>query len=172
MISQSTFTRLLREFVNSPEGKKYLKEKYGIIYDEKFTNKVKRSCAEKLKEILLRHITTLIDSITEDDIVIGDFYRTDDGKTAINLTFRDGSLHRESLRPDLYPEGLENIVLLFKEGYTASNSLHGTWLHNGMELEVWSKVHRDSSEFLNEAINEFNTQMGGKAVATLKNKYE
>ena len=106
-----------------------------------------------------------------DDIVISDFIFNEEGKLTIKISFKEGSLQRESLRPDLYPDGLENIVLLFAHGYDA-NGIRGQWKNSkSYPAHINSLRHRDPNGFLQDAVDEFNSKGGNIAKAVLEAKY-
>ena len=109
MITQEFIMRQLEKWASTKEGKAAIKKKYGVDYDDK-SHKALKKYAQMMKEILYNHTHALIKSITMDDIIISDFIFNEEGKLTIKISFKEGSLQRESLRPDLYPEGLENIV--------------------------------------------------------------
>jgi len=166
--------KLVREYAKSPEGKQAIKEKYGVDYDEKFTKARMRSCGNKMKKILYKHIHAEIKSVSLDDIIVNEPSQGEDGLFEIKLSFREGSLHRDSLYPDAYPEGLSNIVLLFTKGYNASRSVHGDWTYNGKTVasDIWGKRRRVKSTFLDDAVAEFNSTANGVATASLDGIYK
>lgn len=172
-ISEAYIMKLVREYAKSPEGKQAIREKYGIEYDEKFTRAQVKAYGNRMKKILYNHIHDEIKSISLDDIIVEEPLLREDGRFEIKLSFREGSLHRESLYPDGYPDGLKNIVLLFAKGYHTSHPVHGDWTYNGSVVakSVWGKRSRAPSNFLNDAVDEFNGASAGVATAYLEGEY-
>lgn len=125
-ISENYIMKLVREYAKSPEGKQAIREKYGIEYDEKFTRSQVKAYGNKMKKILYNHIHSEIKSISMDDIIVEEPLLREDGRFEIKLSFREESLHRESL----YPDGLKNIVLLFAKGYRG-NSNYFCYVYGG-----------------------------------------
>ena len=172
MISEKTIMKKLEEWAKTSQGKAAIKEKYGIDYDDK-TNKSLMKYANRMKAILYEHIHQVIKSIEMDDIVIGDFEVNSDGRLTIKLSFKDGSLHRESLRPDKYPKGIDNIVLLFTRGYDAGNPVFGVWKNSwSYPATIKSLQHREPNDFLKEAVEQFNSESGDIAQAFLESTYQ
>ncbi len=173
-ITEAYIMKLVREYAKSSQGKKEIREKYGVEYDEKFTRAQVKSYANRMKKILFAHIQTQIRSITMDDIIIEEPMLRGDGRFEIKLSFKEGSLHRESLYPEGYPDGLKNIVLLFAKGYRTSHPVHGDWTFDGKIIanDVWGKRTRAPSNFLYDAVNEFNGMASGIAVAHLEDEYK
>jgi len=82
-------------------------------------------------------------------------------------------LHRESLRPDLYPDGLDNIVLLFAHGYNARNPVMGQWKNSRSYPHIiLSLQRREPNNFLQEAVEEFNSKGSSIAKAVLEDTYK
>ena len=173
MISESYIMSLVKNYAKSPEGKKAIKETYGIDYDEKFTKTKIKMYANRMKKILFNHIHPLIKSIELNDIVIGEPEYNDDGYCEVHISFAEGSLHRDSLNPTGYPNGLQNIILLFKKGYHASNQVHGNWTYKGKTVAegIWSRESREPNDFLDQAVTEFNNLANDMAIAVLEGEY-
>ena len=170
MITQEFIMRQLEKWASTKEGKAAIKKKYGVDYDDK-SHKALKKYAQMMKEIFYNHTHAVIKSITMDDIIISDFIFNEEGKLTIKISFKEGSLQRESLRPDLYPEGLENIVLLFAHGYDA-NGIRGQWKNSkSYPAHINSLRHREPNDFLQDAVDEFNSKGGNIAKAVLEAKY-
>lgn len=172
MISKEYINEELRKYAASPAGRKAIKKKYGIDYEKaRIDNKI-IPYADDMKNILLSHITPIIRSIKGGDIIIGDPKFSEDGKATIVLSFDEESLRRESLYPEKYPEGLNDIVLLFTKGYTASNYVHGVWKNSSYSGEIVGRISRPPDDFLQKAVDEFNAKYPQVAIATLKEPYK
>ena len=178
MLSEKDIMELVREYANSPEGKQQIKETCGVEYEEKVDEAKLRKYGEKMKEILFRHINPVIDSISPNDIVVGNLKKTDDGYR-MEISFRENSLYRESLYVDGYygNEQLQNIVLLFAKGYHARDYVYGYWVKPGKNIDVGqmsirSRKDREPNSFLEEAVKEFNQTANGYAEAILDEKYK
>lgn len=171
----------LERYANSAEGKAQIKKQYGIDLKKKHIYvgdpqkaKVNESAfikfGEQMKQILYAYTSPLIKSITLDDIIVGSPMRDKDGQWSIEISFREGSLHRDSLydgNRGEYADGLKNIVLLFAKGYHAKNYVYGMWDITGGRSNFWldwkdvrSKKDRSGDDFLIRAVNEFNTRVG------------
>lgn len=171
MISSDYIMNSLKRWASTKRGKAVIKEKYGIDYDDKRNTALKKY-ANKMKEILYNHVHSVIKSIEPDDIVVGNFVVNKDGRLTVKISFREGSLHRESLRPDLYPEGLENIVLLFAHGYETKNPIYGVWKNSrSYPAVIEGKRSRAANNFLYDAVAEFNAYGGKIAQAVLESEY-
>ncbi len=179
MISEKYIMKLVKEYAKSPEGQAEIQKKYGVQYREKIPQSELMAYGEKMKQILFAHINPIIKSITMDDIIVEPPVVNKGGRLSMKISFREGSLHRESLYEDGYPEGLSNIVLLFARGYHASDYAYGLW---GLPNQTWyggsgfvsvrSRKDREPNHFLHDAVNEFNGSSGGFAVAKLEEKYQ
>lgn len=168
----------VERYANSAEGKAQIKKIYGIDVKRHHLYVGDPSKAhvdqgefikygEQMKQILYAHISPLIKSITLDDIVVGSPKRSKDGQWSIELSFREGSLVRDSLSLDDsdgsgHPRErtLNNIVLLFAKGYHASRYVYGWWITKyGNHGSVRSRKDRPGDDFLIDAVNEFNTSV-------------
>ena len=103
------------------------------------------------------------------------------GSLVIDLYFAS-DLHRESLYEDGYPNGISNIIALFNNGYLASDFVYGWWDgHSATGVEsgyrsfqvnnsafVRSKIARPGLQFLQDAVAEFTTTVGGDYMVTVK----
>lgn len=172
MISEKYIMQLVKQYANSPEGKAAIKKATGLEYSEKEPSKTKlKAYGEKMKNILYKYVNPLIKSISLNDIVVGTPYKDSSGRWRLEISFREGSLHRESLYPDGYPDGLDNIILLFEGGYSVDNYVYGVW--NVVGERVRSRKERDGNDFLVQAINEFNNgDSNGFARAELLGEYK
>jgi len=178
MISEEYIMKRVREYAKTPEGKAAIKEKWGVDYEPDGTRRAQkrmRDLGEKCKRILFKHISRLIKSITLDDIIVGEPTKDKNGYI-ISISFKASALHRDSLYEDGYPEGLDNIVLLFAHGFTARDYAYGLWLRpswdGGRYVSARSVKSRAPDNFLNDAVEEFNKTAVGFAVARLEGEYK
>lgn len=174
MISESYINKLIKEYAKSPVGKAEIKRQTGLTYVDKDPSLMLKDYGEKMKNILFAHVNALIKSIVLDDIIVQNPYQDENGVWKLEISFREGSLQRDSLDLNNYPEGLHNIVLLFAKGYHARDYVYGWWIDRyGNHGDVRSKKDRDGNDFLVEAIDEFNGGIGkGIAVAELVGIYK
>lgn len=172
MISEAYINKLVKEWAKTPAGKAEIKKVTGKDYDEKFGLGKAREYGRRMQRILFEKINPIIKSIQLTDIVVGEPTIDDDGQTRLLISFKEGSLHRESLDSSRYPDGLNNIVLLFAKGYHANGSIHGTWHKPSGDVEVWSRRSREPNDFLYRAVADFNNMANGIAIAELDNKYK
>jgi len=160
----------VREYAASPAGRKAIKEKHGIDYvpvDGKVAAARISAVALKVRKILFRHISGVIGSISIEDIIIGEPIIRKDGTVQIMLSFREYALFRESLQPNRYPRGVEDIILHFSRGWNAKGAVFGSW-HGS---DTWSRRAKLPDRFLKDAIAEINLQIKGIATAELKGEY-
>jgi hypothetical protein len=172
MLDETWLFEQVKKYAASPEGRKRIKEQTGIDYDPKKDKSISQtnmlSFAEKMRTILWRHINREIKSVSIDDIIIEPSSTNEKGEVTISLSFRPGSLFRPSLQPGKYPEGVQNILLHFTHGWSAKKSIRGEW-HGD---EVWSRKLRTGSSFMQEAVEEFNSQAKGMTIAELSGEYK
>ena len=73
------------------------------------------------------------------------------GMSVITIPFNfEGNLHRDSLQPDKYG-GIDNIVALLNNGYTAGGTVFGKW-HG---VDIYSLRQRSGSGFIQNAVRQF-----------------
>lgn len=171
MISEKEIMKKVYEYAKTEEGKAAIKAATGMDYDETFTVSKAKSYGNKLKDILYKHIVALIKSFSINDIIVGDVMIGKDGRYSMKISFDDEALKRQSLRPDLYPEGLQNIILLFAHGYHTNKPIYGVWHKETGDVRVRGRRDREPNNYLHEAINEFNILAKGIAFAQLEEKY-
>lgn len=96
-------------------------------------------------------------------------YKTGENEYTVFIEFR-ANLHRDSLYPEGY-DGVDNIIALFNNGYTARNYVYGWWdKHkatdgnvadtrnmNGFGDYVWTRslLHRGGLHFIQQAVHDF-----------------
>lgn len=105
-------------------------------------------------------------------------YRQPDGSYRVDLYFTD-DLSRDSLYSDGY-DGVTNIIALFNNGYLASDNVYGFWDNHTYTGEwntlrtnpgdgfayVRSKISRPALQFMQQAVNDFNSTIGASVGAT------
>jgi len=171
MISEKSIMEKVREYAASPSGRKAIKEKHGIDYvpiDGKVAAARMSAVALKARQILFRYISEVIGNISIDDIIIGEPVIKKDGTVQIMLSFREDSLFRQSLQPNRYPRGVDDIVLHFSRGWNAKGAVYGSW-HGS---DTWSRRAKAPDRFLKDAVEEINLQVNGIATAELKGEYK
>ena len=96
----------------------------------------------------------------------------DNGQMRASVTFKEESLHRDSLDPVMYPLGVDNIVMLFTKGWdTGGKQVWGEW-HGYPHTK--SKTQSDPNPFLQQAVEAFNNCYWGSdgVLAILDYQYE
>lgn len=180
MITEGYIMQLVREYANSPAGRAAIKKKTGLIYTGEEPSAMLGKYGDQMKAILFNHVNAVIKSVTMDDIVVGQPYQDTSGIWHLDISFREGSLHRDSLDLENYPDGLKNIVLLFAKGYRARNYVYGfwdlpnqTWWGGNDFVHIRSRIARPGNDFLIRAVDEFNNSYGkGIARAVLMGDYK
>lgn len=128
-----------------------------------------KKMGEEMRDILYANLPVgLQASISASDIIVSAPKVQADGSMLVELNFRPEALERESLDPDKYPEGVDNIIRLFSHGYTAYGDVVGIW----HEHEQWNLRHRSADPFMQNAVDEFNALHGGAGVAELRDDYK
>jgi hypothetical protein len=176
MLSEKYIMGLLKKYASSPEGKKAIKDTYGIDYNpKKYTPQYFKKWGNKMKQILLKHINSVIPTISESDIIVNEPTVSEGGKYTLQISFNKDALFRPSLNPDRRDWtgrnitvknnqiGIEDIVIHFTYGWNARGSVYGEWHGEN----VWSRRSRQPNDFLERAIDEFNKNAKGVAVAEL-----
>lgn len=106
--------------------------------------------AEKLRSEIYDAVVSHIKSVSPDDITVGEIVETERG-LEVDIKFNVDALHRDSLAPDKYPDGVDNIVLHFTTGWDARGVVRGEW-HG---KETWSLQHREGANFIESAVEAF-----------------
>lgn len=158
MLSQEYILKLMKDYAKSDAGKKNIKKTTGLTYLENVDIKnYLVTNANLMKSILYEHIP--INSVSINDIIVGEPRVNKDGRWEISVSFDKKNLKRDSLDLYNYPEGIENIVLLFTTGYSARDYVYGWWVSNGTTKgNVRSKIERRGDDFLSRAVKEFNNK--------------
>lgn len=159
----------LNEFANSPEGKKLMSDRirsykngsdphvsatgrtYGggkIMTDKQMIAAAKKliaivrstAASSGLPSSVMEHIESLDYTMP---------FELPDGSKGIQIYISDNP-KRESLYPQKYA-GVDNIVAIFNNGYTAGNFVYGKWHGNNIR----SLDKRQGSFFMQKAIDQF-----------------
>ncbi len=168
----------LKKWASSPAGKKRIAEerakklragqKFGQGSSSVSVEQAKKM-GDEMRDILYAHLPVgLKASISTGDIIVSAPKVQADGSMLVELSFRPEALERESLDPEKYPEGVDNIIRLFSHGYTAHGDVWGMWHGH----EQWNLRHRAADPFMQDAVDEFNALHGGAGVAELRGDYK
>lgn len=111
--------------------------------------------ASKFKEVLLDEIrssglsSNAKSAISEIDY--GSPFKIRDGLYGIHVYF-SGDMHRDSLVPERYPEGIDDLSMLLNYGVDHKMKPVFGWWHGE---EVWSKTAIPGTYFIEQAIQNF-----------------
>lgn len=168
----------LKKWANSPAGKKRIAEEKAkkLKAGQKFgqgSNGVSieqaKKMGEEMRDILYANLPVgLKASVRTSDIIVSAPKVQADGSMLVELNFRPEALERESLDPEKYPEGVDNIIRLFSHGYTAHGDVVGMWHGH----EQWNLRHRNADPFMQNAVDEFNALHGGAKIADVRPDYK
>ena len=178
MLSEEYILTLIEKYSKTAVGKAEIaKRKKGKFDARVATEGAKKQSLKQMsqigndmRDILFRKISKVIKSFKIEDIIVGAPEPQED-KYSISISFNEDALRRESLDPDRYPEGVSNIVKLFINGYDARGAVYGVWKGHGDE-EIWSLRHRDPNDFMEKAVEEFNSKYTDVARAETTNEYK
>lgn len=138
---------LLQEILQSPYGQSIVKQ---------LVDTMQKLIAD-LKVITYNHIHSVIASFEEASIIATP-PQVDmvDGVPSISASIElsTAALHRDSMRPDLYPMGVDNIVILLARGYHARHAVRGVW----HDAECLSRPNRPANDFIGRAVEDFKTK--------------
>ena len=165
----------LQAWAASPEGQKKLLQaqkkaaKNGLAFGN-------QGDQEKLAAYYKNQLIDILrERISDAGFEFGDYLEMtysgideDTGQLEIHNDFDPEKVHRPSLYPDKYPDGVSDIVDLMNRGYEADREAYGQW-HGGA---VRSLRQRDALMFLQAAVRDFNTRNAGKAEVILNEKYD
>lgn len=91
-------------------------------------------------------VEALLDEMIQNTVYLGD------GKYRIYTYF--DNIHRESLMPSKYPQGVDNLADWLNSGYDFGHTVRGVWRGHGDD-EIFSLAHRQGAHFTETAIKEF-----------------
>lgn len=159
-------------WIKTPAGKKKIEKVKTIALREgrTFGQDMNSISKQNVKDIADRMRVILVEklsNIADVGVFIGDPVIKDNGDATIYINFDSETLHRDSLYQEGYPNGVDNILSLLVHGYTAKDYVYGYCEKAGKVIRSFK--HRDKSEFLQQAIDEFNDL--GIGIAELNNKY-
>lgn len=76
-----------------------------------------------------------------------------------------GDFKRESVAPNKWPEGVDNILVLLNNGYSANNRLWGSWKSKtlgGGTQRIQTISQREGAQFVQGAISSFQSEFSAK----------
>lgn len=127
---------------------------------------VLRRC-ERLKELLYQETVKVIPSVKLDHILVGTPVIDQNGNYVVNIEFDRRFAHRDSLFPQRY-DGVDNIFLHMTHGWHAKDRVYGAW----RDSDVASRTSFDGSDFIQRAVEKFNKEMRGVALAEIDPMYQ
>lgn len=177
---------MLESYISSPEGKKDLKES-GINITGYSEKEMKIIATELRDSIINAYLGVVKDPKKYFDVKatkVNSPREQKDGTWKISVTFSSKALRRRSLYSDAPKKnsgaalvktstgsgwftgaGVEDIIGLFTTGYTAKDSVYGSWWNNqyddGDGHFIRSKRHRDPNDFVSKTIENFKTKYVG-----------
>lgn len=107
------------------------------------------AAAAKFIEVLQNEIGSDIAISSTISLSHGSPVKVDTNRYQIDIWFSD-NLHRDSLVPSRY-KGVDNIVALFNNGYSAGNTVYGIW--HGEEIA--SLKERTGMHFIDSAVRNY-----------------
>jgi hypothetical protein len=197
MISIDALMGKVRQFANSPAGKKRMKaciddmrESGGTlasgqkIVGTKEMNEAAMLLINIIRRYLPDSIKDLGSTLTNNQPV-----KLNNNDYEVTVGFNKTALRRKSLYEDGYPDGVENIVALLNNGYNASKHVYGIWdnhsptggalfdtrntMFGDTSAYIKSLKDREALKFMQVAITEFNDTYGQQynVTATLGSVY-
>jgi len=169
MLDETFISGAINKYASSSEGKKQIKKKTGINYDKNSKGMMNQAdlmaYAEKAKRILYAHIISQVPGIMFHNIKVNLPVVNKDGTTTVVLSLRD--VQRESLQPNRYWKGVDDIVLHFARGWSARYQIRGEWRGSN----VGSRQRRESHPFILRALQAIKNELGEVAEVTLLGDY-
>lgn len=172
----------LKKWASSPAGKKRIAEvkaqklKAGQKFGQGSSGvsvEQAKMYAEELRQAIYDNIPVSLKAGSErpielSDIIISKPMVLPNGSISIDLSFAPDAIHRDSLDPERYENGVDNIVSLFSRGYTAHGDVWGMWHGH----EQWNLLQRRADPFMKRAVAEFLVNRGDVAQVTLPEDYQ
>lgn len=121
-----------------------------------------RDCIDKAASLMYgrnRLGPTAVDALKE--IKAGAVVKEREGEYSIPISF-SGERHRESLAPDEYPDGVEDIVVILNNGYPADGHRMGIVFGKWHGKEYKSLPNRQGTYFIQEAAERFMKEEAAK----------
>ena len=158
--------QVLQKWASSAEGQKKLKSQaraamssgksFGkTMSGEPVSRETALKYAEDMMAEIIRHLPhSLANSpkpITRDSFQDPVVNMRDAGFD-IQISFRPDAVERESLVPEKYPDGVQNIVVHLSNGWSARGAVQGEW----WGVETWSRMEYAGDDFMREAVMSFN----------------
>lgn len=121
-----------------------------------------------------RLIVLLKEEIRAAGFEFGDYlYRVDVGyneaeqRYEMHVNFKPKEIGRPSLYPEKYKNGAYDIVALMNHGYHARDHVYGMW----HDQRIRSLRDREGAHFIQKAVDRFNGEHGGSALAIYDERY-
>lgn len=164
-----SITDELNKWASSPAGKKRLAEenikalKAGRSFGKagKSGVQINRAMVKQYAEDMIDHILAkLPDSLRDSPTPITrasfnePVIKLDGDTFEVKISFRPDAVHRDSLAPDRWEDGIENIAVHLSNGWSARGAVRGEW-HGS---ETWSRAKFSGDSFMREAVEDFNQQ--------------
>lgn len=95
------------------------------------------------------------------------------GKFEIGVSFADeAALRRDSLAPDLYPRGLDNVARIMNNGYHAKGHTYGVW-EGHTSHPIRSRKDFAGYRFMQQTANDFKRRYASQGVidVTVSDEY-
>lgn len=167
------YQRLVEQYMNSPEGRKFLKEQKNINVG--YTEIEMKRIAENLKRDIITAFLYVVkepNAVFEDDLVSIHFTNIpgiNRNQKVVRILFHDRAISRYSLfdykhqdAPIEGENGVYDIIGLFTQGYSAKNYAYGSWVHHdGEDFSeddngfIRSQRERTANDFVNKVIGKY-----------------
>lgn len=139
-------------------GKVFSIKEMGRVADDMIELLKRCAYQAQLPDSVMRHFYSLTRT---EPTKIGDDYKVDiyfdDDMSRMSLLITSG--RRKGQRTG---DGIDNIVALFNNGYSASNRVYGVWDGHEDLGAIASLQKREGKHFINQAVQEFNIKYGGE----------
>lgn len=163
MLSAQSIQSALEQMFSTKSGQELLNQKAITLGHTRDARKY----INALSSTIAKYANTYIHNLSASDLlnVISETTDKSTGKTILILRFNHSQTHRESLYPEGYPNGLDNIVALYNDGYNARSSVYG--FINGNRVR--SPKSMAGTNIIQHAIDSFNkTYMKDNVMAKLQ----
>lgn len=77
-----------------------------------------------------------------------------DGSVAVSISFKPDAVHRDSLVPKVWEDGVQNIVMHLSTGWSARGAVYGEWYGT----DTYSRSDYAGDDFMRDAVNDFNSK--------------
>lgn len=151
-INMDSILEKAKQYMNTPEAKRRVEkvQRSSLSNGNNSASVNMHLAAEKFIEVLKNEISSRGIAISDAvSLEHGRAYETGSNMYQIEIWFSN-DLHRDSLVPDRY-EGIDNIVALFNNGYSADGQVYGMW--HGKEIA--SLKERVGENFIDQAVRDF-----------------